>query len=540
MESKISKYLEAKTKKLRPGLRGCKIFFNRSGDFIVNRIKRLFNFFIWALIFGTTNVISLDVSNSNNSPARSFAFYIRGVAEVLRMEEVDNANFLVGKALALERMISNIENLFALQAFSRNHEISENFQNLFKDINYNEWPTCKSVRSWKKKVNKYKQLVLSKHFSSSNLNEQEVLLNYKATDAILVLCMELEQNIFTDDFFKFTILDRILDTSINRPIEFAKKHPFLCASGAIVLCLAAYGVHYSMNKSPDQVASACEEVEKEVEPEILIEEEELALNEQKNKNPKKNVVVFVRGSQDAAECGLNTLYKQWCHQKAPNDCEKYTQLTLDKKLYGEFKLCALGFLKGKKLPKDVLAGSWLENDHMHTIIKGLRSIKKGKFKLKVGERNPYFVDSIVNLNPDRIENLIYRDRERVDRDGDPICYGNEEELKEAERSVDDCEIVKRGLRYEKGTAKKPCMKEAIDKFQLKDGNKFDFIVNTNKELEYIPGYEPARRGHYFHVRAVRDSNAKDGIRFIVSDSMKTNPKIVKSVLDNIKFLLRPF
>jgi hypothetical protein len=545
-------------------------------------LKIIYIFFALSF-FSNAPCVGVEQSSANaiiihSSPTQQFVGYLKNVVAVLKASGTTSADWALNRVQIVENLLIKIDNLFIFGAFERISPVQAKFYEIFENISVRKWPTPSLVREWRKNFNEYKNFLLTVHFASKTSDDALRELDHKAVDAIVQLYQELIGNVFTEEFFDFSTLELLADACVIQPLEFTRDHPFLVGGSCVLLAAGAYLAYNYFGKKG--VAPAEEEEEEDegneeplVEPSVKDkpkagEKDAGAKPKSKpkiiakpkiipTKSDKDPNVKVVLGSQSAADCAIQSLYRQWCYEQT-GDLETYENLTKNKKQYAAFKKFAKGILvKARLAPlaeedhareKRKVTTDWLENQDVREVLDGLNKAaeKKQKFGIKGTRLNPYLVDSYQYLAPDRVEGQMYEDLELKDSHGDPVVYGDKEAAQAAKRlAKSKPRGDKQGLRYQAQGIEvdEPGFRHFIENFLAEPGNTFDFIINSNE----MPGQarpehakNPPADGHFFHVRAINDPQVDQGIRFIISESMRPNYRIIDNVVDGLRFLLRPY
>ncbi len=459
-------------------------------------------------------------------PTQQFVEYLGNVASVLMIDEdqsQEKKDFIRSHTAKTAALMGTVDELLGRSAFTRSPGIKIKLYAIFKKIDVTAWPSKVIVRSLKNDLSEYKKYLMASYVAQLSTSSASQDLDREAIAAVIVLLDELDRFVLTSEFFDFSFLDSVVDTFMVRPAEFVKAHPYLTIGGVVFLATAGGVGYYYWTKYKEAKVTALQKFLQEHDAQLVL------------------------GSQKAADCGVKALYAAWCSQAAEGDLDKYKNLFCDKDRYERFKGTTKDLMQahadavrrpGKK--RRIVSTNWLENDDIERLLGQFDQAAddKQEFGFKVDDNALLFVHSRVDLQPEKIAGDVrYRDRELVDADGDPRFYC-EDNL--PDDRVDHCDEVRQGgLRHD--------MKKRIEKFRAKDGNKFDFIINTNvhsakayEALKEGKDYEPENQGHFFHVRAINDADAQEGVRFVVTETFAPKVKVIDPVLSNLRNLLRPF
>lgn len=485
-------------------------------------------------------------------PTYQFGQYISDIAAVINAtdEDAETKAFVNKHAAKTVELMANIDSLFARGAFNALPTTKMRLYALFKGVDTHVWPSKATVRSWKNGIVNYKKDLISTYLAASRQEARE--LDYQAVLAIIALHDELTRFVLTDEFFDFSFFEALIDTCIKRPAEFACEHPYITAGIVLTLIAASGATYWYLTKKGAGV--------------VYLEE---------------HGDIVVPNSQYVANCSIKAMHAEKCAQQAAGDLAVYERLLRDEAAYEAFdafaaerlqvredarREAALGRLNVQRQQargrdhaqqraqierriraeqeRQIVTTDWLENDDVRYLLQEFDQAAVAGNEL--GFRNAanalQFIDSRDRLEPDVVEqnNVIYRDQERLNNSGDPMIYVGDIPADRVEHCIQENRPA--GLRHD--------LRQAIARFHAQEGNQFDFIINTQFvspeqrariQQAMIAGrpVNPARRGHFFHVKAINEAAAEDGIRLVVTDTFDPSLAVVAQVCPGIRNLLRP-
>lgn len=423
------------------------------------------------------------------SPLYRFVDYLENVTTAL--EQAGNVSeekiaYMRTHVSLTKQWVDRVSTTVIQGAFTNSPLIIQKLYSVFDEIDPTQWPTLSLTRKWVAAMNEYKEFLRAAYLPalSSSLNRQ---LDSDSVNAIMGLHSELTRSVFTKDFFDFSILETALDTFFIRPVEFTKAHPYLV--GGTILTIAAVGGAWYWYSTKEQRAW--------------------------KQWMKDENALFVQSHQSGAECSIWSMYRQWSLQEADGDEERYAQIANDMATYERFKELVIDIRQDQRARQGLrpvnraALVNWLEADDVVGILDNLRQRAAAGQEFGLREDDLPFTGSFEMINDD-LRNVAHDVVIGVDLDGVPLM----------------------GRPHQ----------ERIREFNLRAGNKYDFIVNTNP----IPNFHGRRRGvpargHFFHVRAINDPAIEDGIRFIVSES-RAHPdrEYISARLNDIRSMLRPY
>jgi hypothetical protein len=536
---------------------------------------KLFAFLVLLFTAGTPSPVVLEpliinVASTSLAPTTRFVEYLKNVVEVLRISESSSADWAEKHVKNVETLLKKIDGIFARGAFKATPLVQTRFYAILCNVNVRKWPSPSLVRDWLQNFMEFKEYLFSVHFSPDVLNmlPRERELNHLVVDSVMVLCRELKDHVFTEDFFDFSTLELLADICVVQPLEFTRDHPFIVATGVLLLVGGYFGYqHYS---------------------------EQARLTEWM----KQEDIKFIRSKQSAAECGVWTLYRQWCHSQTKESPERYEELACDQVRFGRFRKFVQGILERQEqarvaaLPAHAPAAArrvrrvttnWLEIDDVrHVLDVCNEAATEGNAEEFAMEVAPEIVTRDA-FDPQRLREIRYRHR----RTG-LVCMPQDLPLDRVADYVQEVVDLRDA----------PDKRAVIQEFRRQRGNVVDYIFNTNEapvnryealaeagranieaerlaaearaelarvlalndanllaaaraadnaararaaaaQAEVLRVQEPAAEGHFFHIRAINDPTAKEAVRFIVSDTFKPNINEVSQLLTNIRQFFRP-
>lgn len=220
----------------------------------------------------------------------------------------------------VSKLIDDVYAAFDQGAFTKYPQCRKLFDEIFKKINYNQWPTPADLREWKNDFKRVKSFFIKIYFFSKNTNSNTVDLDRLAIEKFLRLYSFLIRNIFTEKFMDFSALELFVDTVFVQPIEFTCDHPYIVIGGCSLIGAITYSGYCFMQSTFEKNAIM-----------RLIE---------------KNKSKFI-GVQSSEEISTTTwsLFRKWCLQKAHGNMDNYEKLASDDKIYDSFKANVDAFLK---------------------------------------------------------------------------------------------------------------------------------------------------------------------------------------------------
>lgn len=464
--------------------------------------------------------VSQDVSSQ--SSLHRFVDYLENITTVLAQDEgvsEEKIAYMRTHVALTKQWVERISATIVQGAFATSPLIIKELNAVFDDIDSTQWPTLSLMKKWSSAMDQYKKFLLAAYIPalSSSLNRQ---LDSDSVNAIMGLYNELTRSVFTKKFFDFSTLETVLDTIFVRPVEFTKAHPYIVAGTILTIVVVGGGCYWYITK------------EQRAWKQWMRDEDAL----------------LIRGKQGAADCAVWSMYRAWCHQEAAGDVARYEVLACDQETYGRFREVVADILtdqarrdRARRIPNRARITDWLANGQVRDVLDVLQ--QRAGENLEFGiENRPFHAESYEQLEPAAIEGDGVRDREtgRV--------YAPDEIP--ADR-IEFCVPARNGIRYA-GRIQvglddlgepifEPGDRDRIEAFQDQPGNVFDFIINTNRIPRQDRGANPIpARGHFFHIRAINDPDAEEGVRFIVSETANPDREFLSGRLADIRNMLRPY
>ncbi len=185
-----------------------------------------------------------------------------------------------------------------------------------------EWPTPRIVATWKASIGELARILRIYGADQYAMSDEQIHIFTAAKE----LCQILTYNLLNDGFFLFSVSDRIYDFCVDRPMGFAKKHPYITTGMIVVSVVGTIFLYKYATKMPSPA------------PEQLRIAEALAWGRQNGAE-----IIISRQAAGAQDCGVWSLYRQRCYHQATDaagitDMDRYRALTTDMTQYNAFKV----------------------------------------------------------------------------------------------------------------------------------------------------------------------------------------------------------
>lgn len=196
---------------------------------------------------------SVVISTTIKSSTKCFVEYLNTVAttldaierEQLELDETIISASRCDAVAQVAKLIDEIEALFEKGAFVQLPALKEKFYAIFNNDDVIAWPTPALVRSWRVALTAYRDDLLTHLDAIEALPVEAYKLDYAVLQLIEIpLYEKLMDKVLTEQFFKFSALEKIADSCVARPIEFAKAHPYITLAVGTALLVVVGGVVY--------------------------------------------------------------------------------------------------------------------------------------------------------------------------------------------------------------------------------------------------------------------------------------------------------